>query len=556
MKITIILVSIFFTLFLHANEKVTLQLKWFHQFQFAGYYAAKEKGFYDEVGLDVQIKQRDLRYNNIEQVINGEAQYGVADSILMLYKAQKQPVVIVSPIFQHSPGVLISLKESGLNSPYKLNNKDILFYPNDTDGFALLSMFKKLNIDANLIRKREKNDYLKLLNKEVDAMPSYLSNEPFYFKQKNIDINIINPSHYGFDFYGDILFTNEEEANKHPERVKKLKEATLKGWEYALNNKEEIIQLIHTKYNKNKSIEHLRYEADVIERLISQDLIPLGTIDEGRIQYIFDLYKEYGLIEKQLDVKKFIFEEFVKKDNKETLVQRGILSDFEKKLLVDQPLNIHITNWEPFTINDTNGYKGLSIDILEELASKADMKLNYVPSKTFVESLQKIKEDKNGLILATSETKGKAVYGSFTKPYASFPISIATTIDKDFIIDLKVLEGKTVAVGRNYTAYILLKKYYPGIKFVLVNNTKEALNLLANSKVYAAADILPALNYNMNKYNFSNLKISGTSKFSFDVRFMLNKNNKELVPILNKLIESIKQGEKKNNQSMALYKTY
>lgn len=61
----------------HANEKITLQLKWFHQFQFAGYYAAKEKGFYEEVGLDVEIKERDLKYNNIDEVINGNAQYGV-----------------------------------------------------------------------------------------------------------------------------------------------------------------------------------------------------------------------------------------------------------------------------------------------------------------------------------------------------------------------------------------------------------------------------------------------------------------------------------------------
>ncbi len=61
-KNIIYLLLIIFSTFLNANEKVVLQLKWFHQFQFAGYYAAKEKGFYDEVGLDVEIKQRDLKY--------------------------------------------------------------------------------------------------------------------------------------------------------------------------------------------------------------------------------------------------------------------------------------------------------------------------------------------------------------------------------------------------------------------------------------------------------------------------------------------------------------
>ncbi|OQR40492.1 hypothetical protein AS859_11535, partial [Aliarcobacter cryaerophilus] len=70
-KNIIYLLLIIFSTFLNANEKVVLQLKWFHQFQFAGYYAAKEKGFYDEVGLDVEIKQRDLKSNNIDEVFVG-----------------------------------------------------------------------------------------------------------------------------------------------------------------------------------------------------------------------------------------------------------------------------------------------------------------------------------------------------------------------------------------------------------------------------------------------------------------------------------------------------
>ena len=108
MRNLLYLILIFFSTILNANEKVVLQLKWFHQFQSAGYYAAKEKGFYNEAGLDVEIKERDLKYNNIDEVIKGNAQYGIADSILILYRLKQQPVVIISPIFQHSPSVFIS----------------------------------------------------------------------------------------------------------------------------------------------------------------------------------------------------------------------------------------------------------------------------------------------------------------------------------------------------------------------------------------------------------------------------------------------------------------
>ena len=335
-KNIIYLLLIIFSTFLNANEKVVLQLKWFHQFQFAGYYAAKEKGFYDEVGLDVEIKQRDLKYNNIDEVINGNAQYGVADSILILYRLKQQPVVIVSPIFQHSPSVFISLKKKNISSIYELNNKDILFYPNNTDGFSLLAMIKKFNLDVNLVRERYKDDYMRLINNEVDVMPAYIANEPFLFKEKGYDVNIINPTNYGFDMYGDMLFTNEDEAKNNPDRVEKFKEATLKGWKYALENKEEIIQLINEKYTQEKTIEHLRYEANAIDSLINKNLTPLGYLDQGRIRYISEMYKYYGLTESTIDLKDFLFDEISKKDKKLSL------SDEEIKYLKDNPILKHL----------------------------------------------------------------------------------------------------------------------------------------------------------------------------------------------------------------------
>ena len=171
-------------------------------------------------------------------------------------------------------------------------------------------MLKDLDVKPNFIRERKYDDYLKLMNNEVFAMPAYLSNELFYFKEKNIDVNIINPMHYGFDLYGDMLFTNKNEAINNPQRVENFKKATLKGWEYALNNKEEIIELIHKKYNSKKTIEHLRYEADIVEEMIDRKRNSLGSIDKGRIQYISKLYKEYGLSNNSLDIKDFIFEEY------------------------------------------------------------------------------------------------------------------------------------------------------------------------------------------------------------------------------------------------------
>jgi ABC-type nitrate/sulfonate/bicarbonate transport system substrate-binding protein len=114
-------------------DKVTIQLKWFHQFQFAGYYAAIEKGFYSEEGLEVALRQRVARTSHIDDVLLGRAQYGVADAGLLWQRLQGKPVVLLAQIFQHSPLVLITLKDSGILVAEDLAGKHLMF---DSVGHA------------------------------------------------------------------------------------------------------------------------------------------------------------------------------------------------------------------------------------------------------------------------------------------------------------------------------------------------------------------------------------------------------------------------------------
>jgi diguanylate cyclase (GGDEF)-like protein/PAS domain S-box-containing protein len=487
---------------LHAEEKVTLQLKWFNQFQFAGYYAAKEKGFYKEVGLDVEIKERDLKYNNIEEVVKDKAQYGIADSILILYKAQGEPVVIVSPIFQHNASALISLKNSGINSPYDLDGKDVLFYPNDTDGFSILAMMKKLNVKPNLIRKREKDDYIKLMDKEVDATPVYLSNEPFYFKEKNIDINIMNPANYGFDFYGDILFTNENEAKDHPQRVKNFKEATLKGWAYALENQEEIIQLIHDKYNSTKSIEHLRYEAKAIEKLISRELIPLGSVDKGRIKYISDLYSEYGSKVKAFNINDFIFEDYIKDSSNLNLTEE------EKKYLVEHPiLRVqNLSEFPPYNFYVNNKPQGYTVDYVNLMAKTLGVKIEYISQKSWKEYLEMLKNGQLDVIphLAINEERKKFIeYTNIVHINHKPSIAVRKGLGINSFSDLK---DKTIAVLDKSFLHTILKDKYPNQKLYATTTIKEGIDAVSNGKVDAYIGDLATTEYSIKEDWLSNLE--------------------------------------------------
>ena len=465
---------------------------------------------------------------------------------MILYRLKQQPVVIVSPIFQHSPSVFISLKKSNISSVYELNNKDILFYPNDTDGFSLLAMIKKFDLDVNLVRERYKDDYMRLINNEVDVMPAYIANEPFLFKEKGYDVNIINPTNYGFDMYGDMLFTNEDEAKNNPIRVEKFKEATLKGWKYALENKEEIIQLIHEKYSKEKSIEHLRYEANAIDSLINKDVTPLGYLDQGRIRYISEMYEYYGLTESKIDLNDFLFDEISKKDKKLSL------SDEEIKYLKDNPiLKVHnFDSLPPYNFTLNNYPKGFVIDYIQLVGKVLGVKIEFIQNKSLKESFDMLENNQLDILpnIAISDERKKTI--DFTNySLVNFQISLGVNKQSD-IKSLSDLKNKKVSVVENSFLEDILKKEYPNIKLYKTKNTEEAIEAVASNKADAVIHNLSTIEYLINKNWLSNLKTIALKDDNIQTIVPLHlgvkKDNLVLKSILEKANQNISEKDTRN----------
>ena len=236
------------------SKNVNVQLRWFHQFQFAGYYAAIEKGFYKDEGLNVRLTERDLKKTSVNAVLSGEAQYGVADAGLLVQRMQGDPVVLLMQIYQHSPIIIITKQETGINNPYALRGKRLMFDEKGSSHAVIVStLTDTLGGLSEVTTVKHTFRLDEFIAGEVDAISGYITSQPFILENMGIKTNIINPRDYGIDFYGDNLFTTELEVKKNPDRVKKMISATLKGWEYALNNPDEIIKLI--KEGKKKLIE-------------------------------------------------------------------------------------------------------------------------------------------------------------------------------------------------------------------------------------------------------------------------------------------------------------
>ncbi|MCK5664872.1 MAG: ABC transporter substrate-binding protein, partial [Thiotrichaceae bacterium] len=182
-------------------EQVTLQLKWKHQFQFAGYYAAVEKGFYAEEGLEVTIRELDASQNHIQVVLNGDAEYGVSDSSIILHRLKGKPIVVLAPIFQHSPLVLLTKASDDIIGPMGLKGKRVM-WQKDKDDAAITALFYQSGIKLNDLSYVPHNyDDNALIKGDVDAMSAYSTYQPFIYKElgmalKDSDIDGIDSRDY------------------------------------------------------------------------------------------------------------------------------------------------------------------------------------------------------------------------------------------------------------------------------------------------------------------------------------------------------------------------
>jgi signal transduction histidine kinase len=287
-------------------DKLILQLKWFHQFQFAGYYAAIEKGIYQEVGLDVVLKEGKPGISTVDEVLSGRADYGIGMSSLIVDRNQGDPVVLVASIFQHSPEILIFKKEAKLTSLHELKGQRIMLRP--SGNIAIRGMFinEGINLEEiNILPHTWNVD--DLINNKVSAISAYSTNEPFILEQRGFPFTIVNPLTYGIDFYGDCLFTSEIEIKNNPDRVKAFRKATLQGWEYALRNPEEMVDLLLTKYESKKTREQLLFEAQELnENIIMPEYIEIGHTNPGRWKHIAETYTQLGVVAEGT-IKDFIY---------------------------------------------------------------------------------------------------------------------------------------------------------------------------------------------------------------------------------------------------------
>ncbi len=294
-----------------AKDTLRLQLRWKHQFQFAGFYAAIEQGYYRDEGLVVQLKEASDNINFAQIVLDGQADFGVESTSLLISRNQGKPLVVLASIFQHSPEVFITLAKDNINNIEDFSGKTALFSIPELPATG--GIIVKENLLDKVVLSESDNRLEGLISGAHQIIDGYSIDMPYLLTQMGYHPKLISPINYGVDFYGDCIFTTEHFIEQNPDKTDAFVRASVKGWKYAMRHKRELIDIIIAKYNKEHTPEDLMYEARKMEELIQPQFVEIGYMHKERWQHIGEVYVSLGLLDEDFSLDGFMYSDYVER---------------------------------------------------------------------------------------------------------------------------------------------------------------------------------------------------------------------------------------------------
>lgn len=225
-------------------EEVIVQLKWHHQAQFAGFYAADQNGFYAAEGLSVNFVEGGPKVDLVNSVLDGTAQFAVAGAdALIVSRSEGKPLSAIAAVFRRSPLVFFAMADSNITGPKDFIGKRLLVSP--FQQAVLTTMMDQVGVssDQYTVVCCELEPFF---SGEIDVSEGYLTNEVLAAQAAGYKLNIIYLEDYGVHTYADTIVASDDFITNRPDLVRRFLHSTLKGWRWAIENPEEAAVLALT----------------------------------------------------------------------------------------------------------------------------------------------------------------------------------------------------------------------------------------------------------------------------------------------------------------------
>lgn len=482
-------------------ENVSLQLQWKHHFEFAGFYAALEKGYYKEAGLNVEIREYGENVDTIDHVLSGKTTFGTNYSTAILARMKGKPIVLLANYFKRSPLAIVTKPD--IYFPSDLKGKRVMGEKQtfDTANFAM--MFRQFDMssdDFTIVPHDFNTD--KFINNEVDAMTIFLTAEAYYLRQAKTPYNVIDPNNYGVPLYDVNLFTSESFAREKPSVVRSFTDASTRGWEYALAHPEEIIDLILEKYNThNGSKDAFLFEAEQTQRMVQPDIYPVGSIDPDRIRRIEEQFISEGVAANIVEPEDFIF----------GLKQKSSipLTQDEKAYIEANPV-IRVANemdWPPFDYIENGEPSGYSIDHIRLLADKAGLSIEFVNGYSWAELVEMFKQKQIDAMPVFYFNEERDAYTLYTSSYAKSSLNLYSTVENKTLNSIADLEGKRIGIEKGDGQVPYIKSQFPDTELVEFERIRDMMLALTTNKIDGIIQNPFLYHYYVTEHQLFNLRL-------------------------------------------------
>lgn len=297
-----------------AADDISLRLPWLLNVQSAGYVMAKEKGFYDEAGLNVDIQPGGPNLNSTALVASGANTFGTNDvGQIVLGAANGMDLVMVAACFQRHAGGVIALAKSGIKKPEDLVGKKLAY--NEGGPWVLTkAMLAKAGVPLDKIELVVSPSTELLVNGSVDAKTGFVINEAVAVQLQGNETSVILPSDYGVGSYLEVVFTTRKMVEENPDLVRRFVTATRKGYDYAYQHQDETVGVIlglNNQLNPAQQKAQLALQEGYIYTDFSKKN---GTcaFDPAVIQDTVTTLKQFGDLKTDVDVGKLYSTDFIK----------------------------------------------------------------------------------------------------------------------------------------------------------------------------------------------------------------------------------------------------
>ncbi|MBC8505085.1 MAG: ABC transporter substrate-binding protein [Anaerolineales bacterium] len=290
-------------------DQVTVQLKWRHQAQFAGFYAAVQQNYYADENIEVKLLPGGPTATLIDSVVEGGADFGVtsADDLLGA-RTEGIPVKAIATIYRRNPLVYFSLPDSGISRPQDFVNTTIRVGANQQVIFDALMAQVGISPDQYTISRDPGLDAF--YTGDIQVSNGYLINEVLAAKSQEIDLNVIFPDDYGIHFYSDTIFATDEFLASSPDLTARFVRATIKGWRWAIENPVEAGKLALI-YNSDLEVNLQVGMMEASVPLIHTGEDQLGWMRRDIWLGMQEILLEQGVLESAVDIDQVFTLEFL-----------------------------------------------------------------------------------------------------------------------------------------------------------------------------------------------------------------------------------------------------